>query len=85
MSTKTANPLTPHRVSLIRHRTTPNLRTLKRLFHFFQVREQAQVRPDFVGRGSQGSERGEDVYVDFAGVSLGGYGVGEGEAREGCY
>jgi len=85
MSTETTNSLTPHWVSFIRHCAAPNLRALERFFDFLEVREQAQIRAHFVGSGAQRCERGENIYVYFAGVSLRGYGVGEGKAREGCY
>ena len=70
MSAEATNSLAPHRVSLIRHSAASNLCALEWLFHFLQVGEQPQVRTDFVGCSTQGGKRGENIYVDLAGVGL---------------
>lgn len=80
MSRQRANPLTPHRIPLVRHCTTSNLVLLKGLFNLLQVGEQPDVGGDFVcGRGKGGEGR-EDVDVDFARVGLSGHGVGGRES-----
>lgn len=77
-----ADPLTPHGVSLVRHRTAPNLVLLERLLDLLQVGEQPDVGCDLVCRRGERGEGGEDVDVDLARVRLASDGVGILEARE---
>ena len=77
-----ADPLGPHGVALVRHRGRPDLRRLERLLDLLQVREQAEVRRELVGRCAKRGERGEHVDVDLARVSLRGDRVCVGKPRK---
>jgi len=64
------SPLTPHGVTLVRHGAGPNLTLLERLLDLLVAGQEANVRTDLVGGGSETGQDREDVQVHLAAVSL---------------
>jgi len=80
LTTKRAETLTPHGVTLVSHGGRTNLVSLERLLNLLEHGKMSNVATNALGSATERAKSVEDIDIDLAGVSLGSADLGLVEA-----